>query len=679
MSTGTYKVCDFATTHLARSANGKQPQIHVHNLSQLSLSFARHTNTENQTFRLLSSDYTKSVHLQRDRVIEFHTAGNLHWSTRIPRYGRDLIYDRRSAECLIPAVGVNNAGLGECYRLNLEVGRFMRSYEVDVGGDDLAAAGSGPLQGSVNAGAVNTGAIAEDSHNLLAFGTSLGTVEFWDARSRNRVGILSPPQDAIEGRAEVSAMTFHRSGLEMAVGSSAGLVHLYDLRSPRPLLRKDQGYGFAIKNIIYLSSSTSSKAQVADPKILTADQRIIKIWDPRDGAAWTSVEPAVDLNHVEWVKDTGMLLTANEGKYQHSFFIPDLGPAPKWCTFLDNITEEMEENSRNAFGNGSAGEVYTDYKFQTTEQLKQLNLDHLVGTTSLLRPYMHGYFVAQKLYEEARLISNPDLWKEQRAKSIADKINKERESRIRGNKKVAVKVNRKLAEKMLERHDKNERKRAKRVLEKGGDDDIVDSEKAPAVGELDESTKPTEGVLSDPRFARLFQDEDFEVDERSHEFQALNPSTKIPKGLTAAEQEELEPHKGSSDEDTSDSEPEQVRPAKKQLSTKQFAPDNNRISSSSYKKAGHKSQRGPDMVVSSSHMRRARPSRDSSFGSRVSKLKDKASSTSRSTTTVVGEREITFAPEKKQNKRAGELDGQRHDRRKEKDRRSASNNAFRGM
>lgn len=604
--------------------------------------------------------------------------------SRIPRYGRDLIYDRRSAECLVPSVGVNADGMGEAFRLNLEVGRFMRSYEIDVGGDGL---GSGTLQGGIDAGAVNTGAIAEDSHNLLAFGTSLGTVEFWDSRSRNRVGILSSPQDAFEGRSEITALTFPRSGLEIAVGDSNGLVHLYDLRSPKPTVKKDQGYGFAIKNIIYLDSSTSARGQTTEPKILTADKRIIKIWDPRDGASWTSVEPAVDLNHVEWVKDTGMLLTANEGKQQHSFFIPQLGPAPKWCAFLDNIVEEMAEdpNDPNAFGKGSAGEIYDNFKFLTLPQLKQLNLDHLVGTTSLLRPYMHGHFVAQKLYEEARLISNPDLWQEQRAKSISEKINKERESRIRGNKKVAVKVNRKLAEKMLEKHEEKERRRAKRVLAKGGDDDLLEPEKAPAVTE---PAKTAEGVLADPRFARLFQDEDFEVDERSHEFQALNPSTKIPKGLTAAEQEDVDSHKGSDSGSGSDSDSEIQQKKPKPAKKKKDPADTTRISSSSYKKSGHNnpyatSGSGTQMLVSSSNARKTGPAaRDKSFGSRVSKLKDRGGPEQRgssTTTTVVGEREITFAPERKQRKRPEGAEEGRSEKRKEGGRRNASMNVFRGL
>jgi ribosome biogenesis protein ENP2 len=203
MSTGTYK-----------------PQIHVHYLPHLSLSYARHTDTINQKFHILSSDASKSVHLMENRTISLQGGGALHHMIRIPRYGRDLVVDRRSAECLIPSVGVNADGMGEAFRLNLEVGRFMRSYEIDVGGDN----GSG-LQGGIDAGAVDCGAIAQQSHGLLAFGTTIGTVEVFDSRSRTRVGILQPPID-FEGRAGITALQFPRSGLEMAVGNSNGIVQV---------------------------------------------------------------------------------------------------------------------------------------------------------------------------------------------------------------------------------------------------------------------------------------------------------------------------------------------------------------------------------------------------------------------------------------------------------------------
>ncbi|KAI9818770.1 MAG: hypothetical protein M1827_007590 [Pycnora praestabilis] len=663
MSTGTYK-----------------PQIHTHYLPHLSLSFARHTSSLNHTFLLLSSDYTKSLHLQTDRSLEFHTPGGCHYTTRLPRYGRDLKYDKHAAEALVPAVGVNVDGNGEVFRLNLEVGRYMRGYEVDVGGDDMTSAGGGALQGGIGTGSVNTAAIAEDSHNLMAFGTSLGTVEFWDSRSRSKVGLLSAPvnTDTIEGRPEITALEFHQLGLTLATGTSAGIVQLYDLRSPVPLLKKDQGYGYPIQTLTFLNSSTSSRAQTSEPKILSADKRIIKIWNQRDGTPWTSVEPAVDMNSVAWCKDSGMLLTANEGRQQHAFFIPQLGPAPRWCSFLDNLVEEMAENpdDPSAFNSQSAGEVYDNYKFLTMAQLRVLNLAHLVGTTGLLRPYMHGYFVQQRLYEEARLIADPYQFEEERAKLVKNKINQERESRIRGNKKVAVKVNRRLAEKMLEREEKNERRKAKRVLEKGGDDDIVDVQKAESPQAEDHAIEETDGkgLLGDSRFARLFQDEDFTVDETSRAFQEINPSTKPEaprreRGLTAVEEEALAERQASSPEsdDVSDDEKEVApRPQK----------DAGRISSASYKRSGHRKQQ-PQMRVSSS-TKKPQQSRDRSFDSRSA---TKILRAGRDEGGVVGEREITFAPERKGKAQKVVRTDNTKDRgeRKDKGRRSASGNVFRKM
>ena len=86
---------------------------------------------------------------------------------------------------------------------------------------------------------------------------------------------------------------------------------------------------------------------------------------------------------------------------------------------------------------------------------------------------------------------------------------------------------------------------------------------------------------------------------------------------------------------------------------------------------------GAEPVEIVQHAREQLALADKSFGARVSKLKERAPK--RSTTTVVGEREITFAPEQKKKKPQGGEQGQRHDRRKEKNIRSASGNAFRGM
>ncbi|KAM3531021.1 hypothetical protein NHJ13051_000987 [Beauveria bassiana] len=573
MSTGTYK-----------------PQIHVHNLPQLGLSFARHTNSLNHSFVLLSTDYSKSLHLQTDRRIEFHTPMGCHYEVRLPRYGRDIKYDRNAAEALIPAVGIDADGKGEVFRMNLEAGRFMKSYQIEVGGDDELTGGG--LQGGIHVGSVNVAAIAERSHNLLAFGTSIGTVEFWDPRSKSRVALLA----GHEG--EVTALDFNESGLSLATGSSTGMVQLFDLRRPTPMLKKDHGYGFPVQNLKHMTTSSQEK------KVMSADKRIIKIWDEKDGEPWTSVEPAVDLNDVAWCKDSGMLLTANEGPQQHAFFVPQLGPAPKWCSFLDNMVEEMAEEVRT--------ETYDNYKFLSLPELKQLSLDHLVGKSNLLRPYMHGYFVASKLYEQAKLIANPYAFEEERTRRVKEKIEKERASRIRGSKKV--KVNQRVVDRLLKKQENR--------------------------GEVD--TKA--GLLGDSRFSKLFEDEEYKVDETSREFQVLNPSTVV------------EP----------DQQPDPKAPKRYQ------AKDSDDESSDDEIRAGPKQTADVTMRVSSTQ-NHGRPLKDTSLGSRQSG----PGRHSKSRGEVVGDREVTFVPKSK--KKHQEEVPEKPQRQFNSGRRSASSNTFRKM
>ncbi|KAI1846097.1 hypothetical protein JX266_007906 [Neoarthrinium moseri] len=581
MSTGTYK-----------------PQIHVHQLSHLSLSFARHTTSLNTTFQILSTDYTKSIHLQSDRKIELHTQGACHYETRIPRYGRDLIYDRHSAEALIPAVGLDAEGNGEVFRLNLEVGRFMKSYHVDIGADEGVETG---LQGSIGVGAVLVAAQAENTHNLTAFGTSIGTIEFWDPRSKSRVSIIGGQEG------EVTALDFNSSGLSLASGTSTGLIKLFDLRSPVPLLQKDQGLGFPVKELMHMTTASQEK------KVLSADKRVVKIWDESDGKPWTSVEPLVDINSVAWCKDTGMLLSANEGKQQHAWFIPELGPAPKWASFLDNMVDEMAEEVRT--------ETYENYKFLTKPELKALSLDHLVGKTSLLRPYMHGYFAASKLYDQARLIANPYAWEDEQNKRIKEKIDKERESRIRGNKKV--KVNQRLADKLLKRQERR----------------IEPDLKA--------------GALGDERFAKIFEDEAYKIDETSREFKALNPSTNIELLDNDAELHAKLAAKYSDDEDGSDVSMESDDEIVQKPKPKEKV----------------------EMKVSSSSRGGGREARDTAFGSRAQKSGRVTKSRGAD---VVGERSVTFVPESRKKKFEETVEPAAKPRRSDA-RRSASTNTFRKL
>ncbi|KAJ2400705.1 Small ribosomal subunit biogenesis, partial [Coemansia sp. RSA 2530] len=76
-------------THLMATGLYK-PQIRVFDFANSSMKFDRHTDTENVNFLLMSDDWTKSVHLQNDRTLEFHNEGQMHYRARIPRFGRDL-------------------------------------------------------------------------------------------------------------------------------------------------------------------------------------------------------------------------------------------------------------------------------------------------------------------------------------------------------------------------------------------------------------------------------------------------------------------------------------------------------------------------------------------------------------------------------------------------------------
>lgn len=55
-------------------------------------------------------------------------------------------------------------------------------------------------------------------------------------------------------------------------------------------------------------------------------------------------------------------MTANEGIQMATYYIPQLGPAPRWASFLENITEEMEDQTTRS--------VYEDYKFVERSELK---------------------------------------------------------------------------------------------------------------------------------------------------------------------------------------------------------------------------------------------------------------------------------------------------------------------
>ncbi|KAG6379729.1 hypothetical protein JVT61DRAFT_10263 [Boletus reticuloceps] len=476
--------------HHAIATGTYKPQMRVWDLDELTLKFERHGDAENVDF--IVNDWTKTIHLQNDRTVELHTQSGFHYRTRIPRFGRSIAYHYPSCDALVSSSG------NEIYRLNLEQGQFMNPLVLNAPEDE-------PILG-INCIDINP------AHQLLAFGIDgHASVHFWDLRSRSVVGVLNLPKGRIArstGRAKVTL-----PGVDDQSSSDALAVTAIAARS--------DGLSYAIA------------AWQGDGMVLSADKKVVKIWDRNTPSSnFVSITPATDLNDIHHIPGSGLLLTANEGIKMASYYIPQLGPAPRWASFLENITEEMEG--------------------------KVLGLDHLIGTPAL-KPYMHGYFVSLKLYDTARVIANPFAYAEHREKLVKERLEKLADTRIRTRKNGAaasVKVNKVLAERIgrdaerERRREETKKARKAKKATKEGETDVADdamSVEEEVVGE-EQLT-----LLNDPRFKELFENPDFAVNETSREYALLNPSSFAMKNAnssrrkTAVEDEDDESDKKSSD------------------------------------------------------------------------------------------------------------------------------------
>ena len=516
IATGTYK-----------------PQFRVYELAEMSMKFDRHTDAETVAFDVLSEDWTKLILLQANRAIEFHGPSGVYHSVRTPRVGRAMVYDAFSCDLV---VGASDSSV---YRFNLDRGQYLAPFETEQ---------------SINLG-VNAVARAP-LHGLYGFGTESGTVVFWDRRDRKRVGLLRMVNDEIDKDFEISSLKFLPDGITWAAGTSTGQVSVFDLRSSKPLYTRDHHYGFPIKEIKYHAESEN---------IISYDRKAIRIWNRSTGNLLTTVEMSggVELNHVnmgvgENGSGDGFLLCSVEDRQMQSFFIPALGPAPRWASFLENLTEEMEEGQRvGGKASISAGAVYDNYKFVTKTELATLNLDHLIGT-SVLRAYMHGYFVDLRLYEKAKSIANPFAYEEYMAEQRRVKLEAERAGRIKADSSalqqsqqkkkgpvivngVKAKVNTVLAERLQQQSELLAKLDA---LESAENAQIIaatatasqpksSSQKSDSEEEEElivmtkaerkalQAAKSGQAILDDSRFSSLFTNPDFAIDEETEEFRSV--------------------------------------------------------------------------------------------------------------------------------------------------------------
>ncbi|KAJ3084993.1 Nucleolar protein 10, partial [Physocladia obscura] len=449
--------------------------MRVFDLAELSMKFDRHTECENVAFELLSEDWTKSVHLQADRSVEFHSQYGMHYKTRIPKFGRDLAYCHPTCDTFFCGSS------SEIYRLNLDQGRFLTPF-----------ATSGPAHNTIK---------INQAHGLIGIGGEDGNIEFWHPTNRKNLARLDVAKHLVnyelESFPEITALEFHDDGLTFACGTATGHVLLYDLRKMEPLLVKDHQYGLPIRSLAFHPTGN----------VVSSDAKVVRLWNKEDGKLFTSIESPHDINDVCIPDDSGLVVIANEGVQIQTYYVPQLGPAPKWCPFLDNLTEELEENP-----NGMT--LYDDYKFVTRKELSRLALDHLVGT-NLLKAYMHGYFLDLRLYNKAKAIANPFEYEEFKKRRTAEKLAKDRKTRIHATRKLP-KVNAGLA---------------MRLMKETGELDNIDEDDEDSDTNSKKSKKNNKKkdiglgeIKQDGRFKGLFDDEDYQIDENSAEWKLHHPS-----------------------------------------------------------------------------------------------------------------------------------------------------------
>lgn len=534
MPSSSSKIVQSADGRYLMVAGTYPPRIRCYDVHDLSMKFERYLDAHVLDMVMLGEDYGKIALMCEDRTIAFHAPYGAHESVRIPTFGRGIAYEPTTCEILLAAKG------NQVYRLNLEEGRFSEPWKYE------------PSTASGSCISVSP------THALAAFGCDDGVVRFWDNRSPDALlrpflsldiqsataGYGYADQNSYSNPHEISSIAYDPSGLYLAAGTAGGLVALYDVRSSRPLHIMEHKHGMPIHTVKFHPGSGC---------VLSSDEKLVKIWrykasgdivrttdDDLDGSLGSvvaNVEGTGKFAHFVVAGDesdptgnkSGLLLCATDQPKLESYYVPSVGLAPKWCSFLENITEELEERDL-AKGDASAGtdlvqdgkeSIYENYKFVSRDEVDKLGISNLVGTP-LLRGYMHGFFMDINLYNRVRAVANPFEYEEYRKKKLKERLDAKRESRIApkdAKKNPKAVVNSELAERLINKKDSIK------------------------------SGKIATELLADDRFGSLFTNPDFQINEDDDNFKLRHPS-----GIAANKKRRNDVDSDEDDNDESDAE-----------------------------------------------------------------------------------------------------------------------------
>ena len=332
------------------------PQIKIFdlvNLSQMTVFSFRRAISH---FEFLTDDWSKLAALRGDRKFDLFTKGGQFATINLPIRCRDFIYNPPNADVILASEDY------QLLRLNLELGQFVPSIQAC----------------SQNGNTVSVSSV----HQLIACGFDDGQLEFYDPRDKRSIA-------AIELQNEVTKTAFDQTGLKIAVGLSSGDVSLFDIRSSNPLLKYSHRNDTAINSL-----SFTMRLNTDEQMLLSSDNRGVRIYsiDSDKRSFFTSFETKSALNDMVPFPGSGLIFAATDAQKVQVMLIPDLGPAPRFASFLDNLINDVEAEENEGTP------LYDNMNFVTRDELEKYGGGHLIGS-SVLKPYMHGFFIPRDLYK----------------------------------------------------------------------------------------------------------------------------------------------------------------------------------------------------------------------------------------------------------------------------------------
>jgi ribosome biogenesis protein ENP2 len=287
------------------------PQIRCFDLTNLSLKFKRHIDSNIIDFQLISKDWTKILFLRTDKFLEFHTKSGVHFKTKIDANGNDLLYDKKNNIAYI------TSHKEKVFRLDLEEGKFLVSLKNKNFEE-------------------NTCSGFNSDGSIIGFGSSSGCVNFWDPRITSLNFFQLKCFKFLENKLsrKITSIRFHPiKSFECFLGFGNGEIILFDIRCFAPLIGKKMDQKLPI-NCIRIDQDGHN--------ILSSNSKQIKIWNKIDGKTSSMLESSYDINHICKIRNSGFIFLACQKPKIEGKYIKKLGMTPSWIISSSVVRKNKE-------------------------------------------------------------------------------------------------------------------------------------------------------------------------------------------------------------------------------------------------------------------------------------------------------------------------------------------------